>query len=332
MKKILNTITAIGCMALAITGCSTEDKSVKLPDKDEIQTIQYNSIKIPADRLDAENLAALIQQLESLQPYKGDYIDMNKTFDSISLIYENGNKDVFLFWEENNCWYAETLDGTIYENADFVQNYIDRKEIAFNREVIIPDIFWLIILSSNSGFDDYYNLLPELTNCLRQGYSLEQAAEFIETKVKRNEILYQYAVNQGFEPTDEELQNYISEITDELEAMPNYTDLTAIFTESGTNIEKEMNKRAQNIRKAISIQMLYKDRYDAFRCGEDKIEDTVYWDFETYWNAFLEKVVLTQNLSNENDIEIQIAQAMEYIKSNKELLENELDIIIDFSF
>ena len=93
-----------------------------------------------------------------------------------------------------------------------------------------------------------------------------------------------------------------------------------------------MNKRAQNIRKAISIQMLYKDRYDAFRCGEDKIEDTVYWDFETYWNAFLEKVVLTQNLSNENDIEIQIAQAMEYIKSNKELLENELDIIIDFSY
>lgn len=321
MKKIFRTLIAAGCIILIITGCSTESKIVELPEIREIQTVQYNSIKMPAGRLETETLTALVQDLESLRPVKDDHIEMNGTYDTISLIYENGNKDVFLFWKENDSWYAETLDGDIYENADFVQNYIDHTEMDFKPGVSVPDLFWIKFLNTYDYVDDY-DILSELANCLTQGYSLEQAAEITEAKVKRDEILYQYAVSQNFKPTDEKLQNYMFEIIGQLKTMSNYTDLETFFTESGTTIEKEIDKRDQNIRKELSIQMLYNDRYDAFRCGEDMIGETVYWDFETYWNAFLEKIILTQQLPDETDIESQMTKALEYVISNK--LENAL--------
>lgn len=328
MKKIFKTFTATGCVILTMAGCSTENKMVKLPEVSEIQTVQYNSMKVPADRLETENLSSLVQDLKSLQPHKNDDVEINELYDTISLIYENGDKDVFLFWKENNSWYAQTLDGTIYENADFVEDYIDRTETDFAQNVTIPNMFWLKFLTTHDDYDDNYDILAELIDCLAQGYSLEQAAEITEDKVRRDETLYQYAISQNFNPTDEELQEYKNKIVDELKAIQNYNNLETIFHESGTNIEKEIEKRDHNIKKELCIQMLYNDRYNSFRRGEDKVGEIVYWDFESYWNAFLEKTVLTQQLSEESDIELQMTRAMEYIISNKETLEKELEIVI----
>lgn len=314
-------------MVLMMAGCTAKDKNVELPEISEIETVQYNSIKIPVERLDTENIMDLIQDLESLQPLRGDHTEKSAIYDTISLIYKDGSKDVFLFWKENDNWYVETLEGDIYENADFVQDYINYKEIDAEPDIILPDMF-LIKFFSDYGNGDNYNVLPELTNCLIQGYSLEQAAEITEAKVMRDEILYQYAVIQNISPADEELQGYISNIIDGLRALPNYTDLENALTESGTNIEKEIEKRNQIIRKELSIQRLYNNKYDDFRCGRDTIEETVYWDFGSYWNAFVEKTVLTQQLSDTTDIEIQITEALEYITSNKEILEEGLGIVI----
>jgi hypothetical protein len=56
------------------------------------------------------------------QPERGD------DFLSILLIYEDGHKDKFFFFEQDENWYMETGEGEVYGNAGFITDIIHVEE------------------------------------------------------------------------------------------------------------------------------------------------------------------------------------------------------------
>lgn len=329
----LKELAVTSCMVLIMVGCgaenAAEDRMIKLPEPETIEFIQYNATKFPAERLETEKLASLVQDLESLHPVANEQFEIDSSFETISLIYDNGKRDVFLFWQENGVWYAQTLDGGIYKNADFLERYYKPQEVETKLIINVPEPSWVQFMKTYGGYDECCDIVMKIVKYLETGYSLEQAADIVETKMMWEEAAYQSAVSQELNPTDEELQAYMLQMVEEIRMLPNYNDIEAICGEMGTNVEEEVYRREQSIRKKRCIEMLYGEVYDAFRCGEDMLDGKVYDNFDSYWNAYINEFISTQQNIDMSAANRLMEKALGYIDINAEYLEELFGIELD---
>lgn len=56
---------------------------------------------------------------------------------SICIRYENGDRELYIFYRANEAWYMKTADGTIYPNAKFCMDYV-----SFSDGEKSPDFRW----------------------------------------------------------------------------------------------------------------------------------------------------------------------------------------------
>lgn len=138
MDKII--ILILAC-CLSLMGCSSPEMKysdansekveyVTAADKDamdvdEVETVQFNVIKIPAEQMNKESRENLLKKL--FQPDKGAVVyglKRDDTYHTVCLYGKNGNKRVFYFYKVSDNWYMETQDGTVYKNAEFITDYI----------------------------------------------------------------------------------------------------------------------------------------------------------------------------------------------------------------
>ena len=117
--------------------------------------------------------------------------------------------------------------------------------------------------------------------------ALEAAAEELTWRMDR----YQYALQKGYAPTEEEIDGRLEEITARIREAPNFAELETALKECGTTCEQYLQDRRELYRISLAEEKLYAAAYEEFRLGNDRIGDRVCGDFAEYWTYYLLDVV-----------------------------------------
>ncbi len=194
------------------------------------------------------------------QPERGD------DFLSILLIYEDGHKDKFFFFEQDENWYMETGEGEVYGNAGFITDIIHVEETG-----------------TDGGPVAYIG--PEAVHSL---ISKDQS-----------QMLHEYAKKEGFYPTEEEVEQETEKYLSDFMESPDYEEYAKICEDSGYEFEELV--RAQN---DWILNSMVTFRYDNLRRreymeGQDTIDGIVYENFADYRKAFQNKYVYGKAYLNE---------------------------------
>lgn len=122
-KMFAFTTLAISCLLLAgaqNTFCGSSGIVIENPE--QIVQLQFGTMRTEVRQQELEKVLEGLKDVKLLssqnQPDRGD------DFLSILLIYEDGHKDKFFFFEQNENWYMETGEGEVYGNAGFITDII----------------------------------------------------------------------------------------------------------------------------------------------------------------------------------------------------------------
>ncbi|MDO4298810.1 MAG: hypothetical protein Q4C59_10125 [Lachnospiraceae bacterium] len=291
---------------LAFSAAPAAKAELALPDAEAVTAVQINTLKCAADKwgkswisnlLKALNKAIPVQTPSSEELKKGDW------YDTLCLSYEDGTKDIFCFFIENDIWYMEDTDGIIYENADFITDYITQGYALLGSEKetakTTPDTGYPITtLSAPSGdtleldqlldtHDLRYHLTLKIRENIQSGLSEETAVTNAREWLKNRFLLYQYALGEGCEPTEEDFRESLEFYITSLEQAENYDEIKPYFEEAGTTLRQFLKKSKEQYRVHLTIQNLYQNISEEFRNGNDQIGDKVCENIDEYWSTFL---------------------------------------------
>ena len=284
----------------------------KIPDE-PIVSIQINTIKdYPA--AGTEDFQAFLDGLSGLEKVDPlEQQDMVRGEDDLpaTLRYEGEKRATLLFFQpeaEAEQWYVETEDGTIFEGGDFIEDYVNvaRTEPEGSEESAAGELLFepekirqyvnlnrlLADLGVSCSTQDMRALLAmetldQMELWDTQEEALQAAREELAWRMQR----YRYAVQEGYAPTEEELNERIAERDAMITAAPNFSDLEAAFAECGSSYEEYQQAVREEYRITCTIETLYDAVYEEFRYGNDRIGDTVCGDVAEYWSCYLAGIV-----------------------------------------
>lgn len=307
-RKIKYIVLSMVMTMILFTGCQqgmqTSAPAIQIEDSDEISQIQVHAIKTDIRDYPSKKLESLIKDLEGAVPLGKDdskSLTVGDDFISIIFIYEDGEKDIFLFFKENEKWYLEH-DENFYSDVDFIENYIQ----ITNDEGSITEIHFPLELAQKylelaenfEQLDIKYSFLFTVERYLYQGYSKEEAVSEAKNSLTDKWKLYKTAQNMDLTLSDDEvsdlLNNYISDISE----VDNFKDYESLFDEFHTSLEEIVRKSKGYFAYTRISNELYALKFKEFAAGNDTINGTVYDSVEEYYNAFLEEIVNSYELTD----------------------------------
>lgn len=104
MKKYRSILIGMIMTVIFITGCQKTMKSIKIENPEKISKIQLNTIRTDKKEYSSTKFDNLIKDLKSVTPLndtEAKKVTVNDDKMYISLIYEDGTKDIFSFFKEN---------------------------------------------------------------------------------------------------------------------------------------------------------------------------------------------------------------------------------------
>lgn len=318
MKKLTALLLALAFAACLLTGCGgTPDTSAKDSQSDtvseeaeaepaiqladqEIETVQINGMKF--HKFEGErNFERFAESLEAVVPIAAADIQPGELFHIVTLTYEDGTKERFDFIRseaDDSVWYVETEDGTVYQNAEFITEYITVEEVTPTLEVTVPDPeamrAKIRLVLELEGLGVTYS-----TTDLRAAFALEVQERIAEGNDEESAIAsareeltwkmarYQYAVERGYGLTEEELEFRMAEGREKFESASGFEELEAYFTEQGTTVEAYRSLMRESIRIDYVEQDFRGQLYEEFRQGNDRIGDRVCENNMEYWIYYL---------------------------------------------
>lgn len=310
-KRILVLLLAMICIIL----CGFREKktdeeqmetsAIQIQDLENIRAVQYNTIRMDAIRYGKDKISSLIDDIKSAVPVPGektDKIQRGEDYYTISLIYKDGTKDVFSFFEADDEWYMQTADGQVYENAGFATDYFGIKKasttnggggrITIDQEVLSKEI--LELGKQFEEFDLRYNFAREVRQSIGYGESADEAISYTREKLTEQMRLYQYAVNAGYAVSEEKLTCWIESIIESAESAVNYDEAEEYFGEAGTTMREIIEKSRENCRITETISNMRSAKREEFKNGQDEINGKTYESLTDYWNGFMMDVVLPE--------------------------------------
>lgn len=99
--------------------------------KEKLQYLQFNSTRMDVKKYPPQQLSRFWEDLGSTTPTENEKPEEpaeDKNFPSVLLIYEGGETESLQFFKDSDKWFMETRDGTVYENADFITEWIPYEE------------------------------------------------------------------------------------------------------------------------------------------------------------------------------------------------------------
>lgn len=301
-----------------------------LPQK-TVETIQMNGIKNypTAGTADFDAFLEDLKRIDRTDQVESGEIQRGKDYLVVTLGYEDGEKaNLFFFRPETDGenWYLQTGDGRIFGGAGFITDYVNIKEAASAPE--LRENFALYLepdelkesaeltgqLKETGVFfrtGDMRALLADemLTQKKlweKEQEALEAAAEELTWRMDR----YQYALQKGYAPTEEEIDGRLEEITVRIREASNFAEFETALKECGTTYEQYLQDRRELYRISLATEKLYAAAYEEFRLGNDRIGDQVCGDFTEYWTYYLLDVVYPAMKSyNENTLEPLLEEA-----------------------
>lgn len=324
MRKQFLLLCLLGVIGLTCAGCGTQEKAISLKhgDVDEVAKIQLDSYKSTPDEFGEEKVEAFMGKLEEAIPLEeGKEIERDKnpnSYQVISLIYNDEERDMFYFFRKDGEWYIETMSGTIFYGEEALSEIIQFGDVeggpgVFSMSLEKEDVRKLIELKQSFAEDglEYY-FATDLLQRELEGYTKETALEDTKKWIEEKYRLYQALIEAGYEVTDEELKEAIEEEMDVIRPAENYDDFYAeylvLYEEADTSVEEILQKEKGRIRYNRMSEKLYAEKYEDFRTGKDTIADQTYDDFLSYYNAYMSEKILP--LTEKYDL-TEVTKAME---------------------
>lgn len=264
-KIFVFTVFFAGCLMLTgIQNTLGASSGIVIENPEQIVQLQVGTMRTEVRQQEFDKVLKGLQEVTLVdsqkQPERGD------DFLSILLIYEDGHKDKFFFFEQDENWYMETGEGEVYGNAGFITDIIHVEEAG-----------------TDGGPVAYIG--PEAVHSL---ISKDQS-----------QMLHEYAKKEGFYPTEEEVEKETEKYLSDFMESPDYEEYAKICEDSGYEFEELV--RAQN---DWILNSMVTFRYDNLRRreymeGQDTIDGIVYENFADYRKAFQNKYVYGKAYLNE---------------------------------
>ena len=99
--------------------------------EEKLQYLQFNSTRMDVKKYPTQQLSRFWEDLGSTVSVENEEMKEpaeDKNFPSVLLIYEDGETESLKFFKDSDKWFMETRDGTVYENADFITEWIPYEE------------------------------------------------------------------------------------------------------------------------------------------------------------------------------------------------------------
>lgn len=264
-KIFVFTVFFAGCLMLTgIQNTLGASSGIVIENPEQIVQLQVGTMRTEVRQQELDKVLKGLQEVTLVdsqkQPERGD------DFLSILLIYEDGHKDKFFFFEQDENCYMETGEGEVYGNAGFITDIIHVEEAG-----------------TDGGPVAYIG--PEAVHSL---ISKDQS-----------QMLHEYAKKEGFYPTEEEVEQETEKYLSDFMESPDYEEYAKICEDSGYEFEELV--RAQNDW-ILNSMVTFRDdnlRRREYMEGQDTIDGIVYENFADYRKAFQNKYVYGKAYLNE---------------------------------
>lgn len=240
----------------------TEQAFIMTHGKEDIVKIQYSSIRADIDKYPKSQLNDLIYHLDSVKPVDQEEIanvKRGEEYFTISFIYNDGTKDVYFFFQNNDNWYVETDKGDLYKNADFIADFTDLAD--FKKR-------------TQAGEGTYeLTMLPSTDNMIQ------------------GECAKQLGITVSDEEMDKIVEKYVSDVSQADYFMRKYN---LIYKEAGISLQESAEKNKEIMRADLIRVRLDQYMRKEFADGKDRVGDNVYENAKDYFQAYLEEVSYPQ--------------------------------------
>lgn len=268
MKKKIIT-AALFLSFCFLTGVKSEDvkaNGIVIENPDDIVQYQLGTMRMDVRQEELEEILNGLETVTLADEESQKSLQRGEDFLAILLIHEDGQKDIFHFFQENEKWYMQTGDGELYENADFITGIINVVDVEAN----------------GHSFADFSI----------QGVNALNSQE-------QSRMLHEYAKQEGFYPTEEELIQETEKYISDFKKSPNYEEYVKICAASGYEFEDLIRSQNDWVLNAMIIFRLDNRLRMEYMEGKDTIDGVVYDDFGYYQKAFRNKYVYQKEELNE---------------------------------
>lgn len=280
--------------------------------EEKLQYLQFNSTRMDVKKYPPQQLSRFWEDLGSTVSVENEDLKEtaeDKNFPSVLLIYEGGETESLRFFKDNDKWFMETQDGTVYENADFITEWIPYEEPENTEEQ--PRV----ITSANIDtelFGTYLDALKNQELSTLEGEVVYKVAAFrqqgtpsekIKDEVRQIFInrwkLFDYAEKEGFFPTEEEQNQMMEDCLVRIKEQPYYEKYNEICEDEGLSFDDIVRKNKDLICELELTHKFYDDRTAEFKKGKDISDGHIYENFREYSIDFMEKNVYGQEPESE---------------------------------
>lgn len=269
MKKKIITTAALFLSLCFLTGVKSEDvkaNGIVIENPDDIVQYQLGTMRMDVRQEELEEILSGLETVTLADEESQKSLQRGDDFLAILLIHEDGQKDIFHFFKENDNWYMQTEDGELYENADFVTDIINVVDVGADAH----------------PFADF---------------SVQGVNALISQEQSR--MLHEYAKQEGFYPTEEELTQETEKYISDFQKSPNYEEYVKICSASGYEFEDLIRSQNDWVLNAMIIFRFDNRVRMEYMEGKDTIDGVVYDDFGYYQKAFRNKYVYQKEELNE---------------------------------
>ena len=203
----------------------------------------------------------------------------------------------------------ETWDGTVYENADFITEWIpyeepenteDQPSVITSAE-IDEELFgeYLDALKKQELSDLEGEVVHKTAAFRQQGTPSEKIEEEVRQIFIKRWKLFDYAEKEGFFPTEEEQDQMVEDCIARIKDQPYYAEYDKICKDAGLSFDDIVRKNKDLICELELTNKFYDDRTAEFREGKDISDGHIYENFREYSIAFMEENIYSQEPESE---------------------------------
>lgn len=262
MKKKKIITTAALCLSLCLfTGAKIENvkaEGIAIENPEDIVQYQLGTMRMDVQQEQLDEILNGLETVTLADEKSQKSLTRGDDFLAILLIHEDGQKDIFHFFQENEKWYMQTGDGELYENADFITDIIHVEEAASGETVPF-------------GYT---------------GLSITEEGLLRMIQTDKAEKLAAYAKKEGFYPTEEEIAEEMERYLSEYRKSPEYKERAKACEFAGYELEELLHSQNDFLVRIMVEQRFGEQRRIEYMEGTDTIDGVVYSDFNQYVNAF----------------------------------------------
>lgn len=305
-RKILVILMTLSTVCLFSGWDRDETKEEKL------QYLQFNSTRMDVKKYPTQQLSRFWEDLGNTTPAENEKPEEpaeDKNFPSVLLIYEGGEIESLQFFKDRDKWFMETWDGTVYENADFITEWIpyeepenteDQPSVITSAE-IDEELFvtYLDALKKQELSDLEGEVVYKIAAFRQQGTPSEKIEEEVRQIFIKRWKLFDYAEKDGFFPTEEEQDQMVEDCIARIKDQPYYAEYDKICKDAGLSFDDIVRKNKDLICELELTNKFYDDRTAEFREGKDISDGHIYENFREYSIAFMEENIYSQEPESE---------------------------------